>query len=331
MRQKVIFTGIVILTVLIYINCTRQSDFPVLKGPYFGQDPPGMKPEIFASGIVSTGLEEHYSPVFTPDGLSLYYTINVSLEPRPIFYMKYESNIWSFPESLPFSGKYSDGHPFVSPDGKTLFFYSMRPLAEGAEPNDNSDIWIVDITQDGWSDPRNMGSPINTPGNESGPSATDDDTLYFIRDGNLMYSRCINGFYQKPENISSLFSSEYWNGFYSISKDGSFILFGSNRPGGYGSVDLYVLFREDEEKWSGPINLGETVNSSRWEGSPKVSNDGKYLFFCSNRINNKSRFSEKRLLYKDVIKRNTAAGNGSGDIYWVDSKIVEDLKLKELR
>ena len=52
--------------------CGKQDDFPVLKGPYLGQTPPGMKAEIFAPGIISTGFNEH-GISFTNDGKELYF------------------------------------------------------------------------------------------------------------------------------------------------------------------------------------------------------------------------------------------------------------------
>ena len=67
MKQKVIFIGIIISTVIIFSNCNRQVDFPALKGPYLGQKPPGNTPELFAPGIVSTRHYEN-SITLSPDG-----------------------------------------------------------------------------------------------------------------------------------------------------------------------------------------------------------------------------------------------------------------------
>jgi hypothetical protein len=53
MKQKATITGVMILLVIILSNSTQQTDFPVLKGPYLGQKPPGMKPEVFAPGMYS--------------------------------------------------------------------------------------------------------------------------------------------------------------------------------------------------------------------------------------------------------------------------------------
>ncbi len=74
MKQKAIFIGIVILLVLIFNTCTRQSDFPVLTGPYLGQKLPGDVPELFAPGPLAAGSIE-YSIAFSPDGMEFCYTL----------------------------------------------------------------------------------------------------------------------------------------------------------------------------------------------------------------------------------------------------------------
>jgi len=58
---------------IIILDYLKQKDFPILKGPYLGQKPSGMSPEIFAPGMVSTELEE-FGCSFTPDGTEVYFT-----------------------------------------------------------------------------------------------------------------------------------------------------------------------------------------------------------------------------------------------------------------
>ena len=125
MKQKAIFVGIAILLVLIFSTCTRQSDFPVLKGAYLGQKPPGMTPEIFAPGIISTGHHDG-SITFSSDGKELFYHFG-GLGRMVILFMKQEGDRWTAPQVAPFSGKYRDGEPHFSHDGNKLLFRSTRP------------------------------------------------------------------------------------------------------------------------------------------------------------------------------------------------------------
>lgn len=55
-----------------FVCYAQQDDFPVLRGPYLGQKPPGLIPEIFAEGVMTTEFHEHSSPAFSPDGKEVY-------------------------------------------------------------------------------------------------------------------------------------------------------------------------------------------------------------------------------------------------------------------
>ena len=70
--------------------------------------------------------------------------------------------------------------------------------------------------------------------------------------------------------------------------------------------DLYISFRKKDDSWTVPENMGKAVNTSSSELRPYVTPDGKYLFFTSDRPNSK----------------------GIGNIYWVDAKIIEELRPK---
>ena len=69
-----------------------------------------------------------------------------------------------------------------------------------------------------------------------------------------------------------------------ITADGLSLYFSSDRPGGYGSLDLYVATREStDDDWGPAVNLGPTVNTPSLEGHGCISADGLALYFCSNR------------------------------------------------
>ena len=90
-----------------------------------------------------------------------------------------------------------------------------------------------------------------------------------------------------------------------IAPDESYLIFTSNRPGGYESADLYICFKNTDDSWAEPINMGNKINSDKYDYCPILSPDGKYLFFSSYRT-------------------------GNGDIYWVDAKVIEELKPDKL-
>ena len=139
---------------MFFTSCGERDGFPVLKGPYLGQQLPGDTPEFFAPGIVTTRYHEHSAPAFSPDGSEVYWSAFLgplqSKAPQVILYSEQKNGIWTKPEVAPFSGQYTEGNPFFSIDGSILFYGSKRPKNGKGEPEDR-DIWYVERTSTGWS------------------------------------------------------------------------------------------------------------------------------------------------------------------------------------
>ena len=91
-----------------------------LTGPCLGQKPPGMTPEVFAPGIISTCLEELNS-VFAPDGQEFYFCVR-DMGASSLFVMKCAQGVWGRPEPLLFAGPYNDVDVSLSPDGQELCY-----------------------------------------------------------------------------------------------------------------------------------------------------------------------------------------------------------------
>jgi len=100
--------------------------------------------------------------------------------------------------------------------------------------------------------------------------------------------------------------------------------------GGYEDSDLYISFRKNDGSWTQTKNMGDKINSNEIEYCPYVSPDGKYLFFTSYRRPERA-FPKGLVSYEDIIKMYNSPQNGFGDIYWVDAKIIEELKPKEVK
>ena len=329
--------SVIFIVIILNICCSPEhSEFPELKGPYLGQKTPGTVPEIFAPGIITTQYHEHSAPAFSPDGEEVFWSAFLaplqSRAPQVILYSKLENGKWTKPEVAPFSGQYSDGGPCFSYDGNKLYYYSRRPLSGIGEPKD-IDIWYVERLADGWSVPKNLGSPVNSENNDGQPTITKDGTLYFLsnhegfQNNNCIFrSRYVNGRYEKPEPLGepvNILGKYSWCPF--IAPDESYILFVSNRDGSLGWGDIYVCFRNSDDSWTEPKNLGTPVNSDDNDRFPKVSPDGKVLFFASKRTDIKA-YYEKPETYNELMKMYTNPGNGLTDVYWVSAEIIKKLK-----
>jgi hypothetical protein len=312
----------------------QASKLGVLTGEYFGQRPPGMKPELFAPGLVSTGLSERDMAI-TPDGTEIYFTavLGSSYTFSAIIVYRQLEDQWKGPEVVSFSGNYMDLEPALSADGQQMFFVSRRPVEGTGEPVDHEDIWVVDRVDDKWSTPRNLGAPINTPQPEFFPSVTRNGTLYFTRKGedqieSIYRSRLSDGVYSEPEKLGPQVNSAQtqFNAF--IAPDESYLivcLWGAEDS--LGGVDYYIVFRSPQDEWSDPINLGPVINTAEGqEWSPYVSPDGKYFFFMASRPSIDNRHSPQRLTYEDLQRLHGEPMNGNFDIWWVDAEILEQLR-----
>jgi hypothetical protein len=329
MKRILLFCCLVVCSMTNVLS--QNNEFPKLKGPYLNQKPPGMIPELFAPGIISTGYHEDGGPAFMPNLTEIYFRI----AQRPysvIFYMIEKNGIWSAPQTASFSGKYSDDAPFVTYDGKKLFFASYRPLSGIGEPKNDEDIWYVERLDNTWSEPKNLGKSVNSDQSEWKPSLSENGNLYFTskRDENqsgwkIYYSKWNGNEYSEPVEFDEQINKAYRPCCPCIAKDESFMIFASDKEPGR-RLDLYVTFRDENGSWSNPTNLGELINSARDELFPILSPDNSFLFFISWRSDLKE-YSTERKSYEDFIKLYNSPSNGrGGDIYWVDAKIIEELR-----
>jgi Tol biopolymer transport system component len=295
--RKLTIIGTLLLFMALGINA-QETEFPILTGPYLGQEPPGMTPELYMPGFISN-CDLHSGVYFSPDGKEVYYSISRESQ-HNIMFMKEENDRWTRPESL------CPGlAPFLSPDGKTLLFTTR-----------NYEIWKMERSADKWSDPVSLGPTINCARSQYSSCVTDDGTLYYMNAKGIVRSAFIEDRYMEPEPLGSEINSNNYEGPAYVAPDESYLIFSSFRPGGYGSSDLYISFREEDGTWSAPKNMGSKINSDGRDRLPFVSSDGKYLFFNSSRVS--------------VLNPKSLSG-GPGNAFWVDAKIIEDIKPKELK
>lgn len=293
---------------------SQKKDFSSLKGPFFGQTAPEEKAEVFLDGIISTLDQPEMCAAFTLDGKEFYY--NAQEEGQwSIFFTKLDNGRWTKPQPLPFTSGYTDRDFTMSPDGNRIYFGSNRPRKPGGPDQSILDIFVTErLTSGGWSQPRVVGFPVSTEANENYPSVARNGNLYFFSkrdDGiglcDIYIARFRGGRYLPAECLGRAVNSDKndWDAY--IAPDENYIIFSSqNRNDTLGRQDLYISFRGPDGSWTPAKNMGPRVNSPSDEICPSVSLDQKILFFTSRR-------------------------RGKADIYWVDTKIVEELKPESLK
>lgn len=155
--------------------------------------------------------------------------------------------VWSSPQYFKYTINTTgyEGHASLSSDNKDLYFVSERADGFGGK-----DIYVSHFVNGLWSVPENLGSTINTSGDETAPYIhPDNESLYFASDGHptlgksdLFLTRKIsNKEWQKPINLGSPINSSQFDGSIYVNAKGTKGYAASERPGGFGGLDIYVF------------------------------------------------------------------------------------------
>lgn len=315
------------MIIAMLLNCSKSSEFPVLNGPYLGQDPPGMVPELFAPVLISAGGDVS-SISFSPDGKELCYFQwtpgGESLtEPRGpfqekfIMYSRMEDGCWTEPKEFSFNYDRKQYYPFFSHDGDRIYFISGR---SGQGPS-----MFVERLNGEWCEPKTL--VLRDDPKTGFVSVAANGNLYF---SNFIRYRYENGEYSLPEKLN-IPANELGCHHPYIAPDESYIIFDYDKaPDTYGEEDLFICFRDKNGEWTEAINMGEGINTVHRDKRAFVSFDGKYLFFSSNRIG-KTRLPNESMTLTELRQLMQGPVNGYENIYWVDAKVIDELKPEYLK
>ncbi|MFC1565033.1 hypothetical protein ACFL6G_08865 [candidate division KSB1 bacterium] len=307
MKRFPVFNSFIFLLITIINGCSRQADYPELKNHYLGQKPPGAALEIFAPGIVTTDKFESAITV-SPDLKEVYFIRkSLKIADNRIWYSRIEDEKLSIPQKAPFTYECLEGNPCFTRDGKRLYYVSQRPVPDQDSTSVWGNIWFVDKTKDGWSEPVYLDSPIN----DLGPhylSIDNEGTLYFgsATQKCVYYAKLKDSGYPEaarmPEEINYLKGASHPG----IAPDGSYLMvdyYWMENDSLKGS--LFISFKKPDGSWTKAVDMRETLkitDSYIW-ASAMVTPDGKYIFI------------------ERYIQETQKA-----DLYWISSKIIEELK-----
>ncbi len=264
--------------------CVAQTQ---LATQIFGTEP-GTTAQVFGPGLVSSNGDE-YGVTVNDSWTELFFTRVVG-EMSVIMEMHRDGESWTIPQTAPFSGEFNDSHPWLHPKGSQLIYVSRRSVAGSSQ---TLNVWQSNRSVNGWSESTLIGGRL-TDRLVHAPSISNDGTIYAT---GLIVARKNGDVYESPTR----FSPELEGSHPAVSPDGSYIVFSARRDGGFGSKDLYVIFK-DNGSWTEPENLGDGVNGSSGESSPTLSADGRFLFF--------SRMD---------------------DAWWVSTSVIEQIRILQSR
>ena len=268
MKHICISTVLLFSTITMSSNCYSEDKIPTLESHYFGEKPPGLIPKIFDPKIVSP--EGRFdSGSFTPDMKEFYFTRrDEQNKKRTFFVIRYEQGRWGHETETEVKW------PHFSADGKIMYV--------GKEYRKRTD--------SGWSNPKSLGEVLKQTAH--GLSISANGTYYFplfekdfyTGHGKLSYSRMIDGQYESPVTLSNEMNEGKWIAHPFIAPDESYLIWDVVREDGHGQSDLYISFKQEDGSWLSPINMGPQINTDMQESAPRVTYDGKYLFFSIGMI-----------------------------------------------
>lgn len=270
---------------------------------------------------------------------------------------------------------YADYVPLISTDESVLYFTSRRAGSTGnlkdVYNNYYEDVYMSTKTSDGkWSEPQNIGAPINSNTHDACVALSFDGNEMMIYrtsadmvSGDLYLCKTNSTGWSEPQKLGPEINTPFIETSACFSNDTSVIFFSSNKPGGLGGKDIYRIKKLPNGRWSTPLNLGPTVNSSRDEDSPYFHPDGTTLYFSSRGHNTmgdydvfKTSWNNETNLFSQaenlgypintvnndnffVLNTNGSRGYyssireetfGGSDLYMIDTRYGDnDLKVKE--
>lgn len=289
-----------LLLALIIVLVANHSFSQFQTIDYLGQTPPGDIPEIFAPKIISKAGRNERVLTFAHNKKEVYYTVLISQNNYTIKSLTENNGIWQDEQTASFITKYMNDYsclePFISPDGTKLLFVAK----EKADDSWNYNLYVTKRNGDDWGKPVILCNNISSKNGVWHPCITNNGNVYFAIDGDLYFSEYVNNNYTSPSPINSIDStSEDWDPY--VDPNEKYMIFKTNRPGGFGKTDNYISYRNSNGIWTEPKNIGAKYNTELMDDAGDISPDGKFMFF--------SRTNQ----------------DGEMDIYWVKANFIEEL------
>jgi WD40 repeat protein len=274
---------------------------------FLGQTPPGLDVEIFAPGLVSIEEGKEYKIAISPDLREIFFTRRTpgGRDDR-LWYSRLENGKLTMPEPAPFTYDVLETDACFTPDGNRLYYNSARPLPGEEAASRLPNVWFVDRTEAGWSEPQFVGPPLN----DYQPvyfSFANDGTLYFTRSSprGIYFAEPEDGQYREAHRLPDEINDVRDVAHPAIAPDESYIVVDSAyEQGGRLVGSLYVSFKRPDGSWTKAVSMHDALKASEADvyAIPRITPDGKYLFF-------------------EKYDRET----DRSDIYWVRTDVIKKL------
>jgi len=299
MKNNHIRIGFLLTVFAVFNVISLQSGFAQFKDPYFGLNPPGLTPELFAPEIFSQDNYREYIYNILPDEMACVFDRHADngFPQGEIFISQFVDQQWTEPKLFEVFKNYDSVFlPTISPDGNRWFFTSNSiPLPTGEKGR--IPLFYIEKTKNGWSQPNYIGQNIHA-------SAAIDGTLYLMmEDGDSSrpaFRKLVNGNYSDYQFFEP---SEYFmenDAHLVVDPQGTYIIFDSQSRPRIGDCRLFISFKTKNGTWTKPTSMGKYIKQRA--AMALISYDGKYIFY--------------------------KAGD---DVYWISAKIIEKMRPENIK
>jgi outer membrane protein OmpA-like peptidoglycan-associated protein len=234
--------------------------------------------------------ENEYFPGTSADDQMLIYTRLLGNRQEDFFYsLKDKDGVWGKPQNMgsPINTEENEGTITLSPDGQYVFFTGCN-RQDGLG---SCDIYFSALDGNTWKTPKNLGPPINSRSWESQPTLSfDGKTIYFTSDRpggfggmDIWFSQYNKGKWSVPQNMGPEINTVGNEQCPYICKDDQTLYFNSDGRVGMGGVDLFIVRKMPDGRWSKPENLGYPINTFADEICLVIGADGKNAYYVSKR------------------------------------------------
>ena len=208
--------------------------------------------------------------------------------------------IWSLQKIPPFKIPRNCNGTFLSPSGNRRYFLIWE--------NNDENFYVSEKKDGRWTDPRSLGEEVNSFKTHWQFTTSNNENLYFSSEEGIVVSIFDGSKHSKPVPLKLENDENLRGGTPFIAPDESYIIFSFGRNEQDRFSDLYISYRLQNNKWTIPKSLGPSINiKENFDLCPKISPDGKYLFFISRRPGPDFR------------------------IFWADAGFIQELKPDKLK
>lgn len=173
-------------------------------------------------------------------------------------------------------------NPIISADSRSMAYMVSLKFYDA--------IMFSKLVNGKWSAPVNINPDLQSDGDlYVSCLSSDGKTLFLSSDddinSDLYFSSFDGNKWTRVVKLNKNINTRYWESHGFISEDGNSFVFASDRPGGFGGLDIYISKKENGD-WGKPVNLGPEINTEFNEDRPFLINNGKTIFFASQGHNN---------------------------------------------